>query len=78
MSKIFKPIEKPEPGDWLYNQKEKPQPFENYKLPYVNFLTPEKKTVYLLPFGKFDGKFMNRLVVFCGMFYTGTIVKILP
>lgn len=78
MSNIFKPIEKPEPGDWLHSQKEKPQPFENYKLPYVNFVTPEKKTIYLLPFGKFNAKFMDRLVAFCGVFYPGTLVKVLP
>lgn len=47
-------------------------------MPYVNMVTPDKRTIYLLPFGKFNDKFMNKLVSFCGLFYPGTLVKVLP
>jgi archaemetzincin len=78
MEKLFTPMPKPEPGDWLASQKEKPQPFDSYKLPYVNFVTPDKRTIYLQPYGKFNKEFMEKLVAFCEVFYPGTLVKILP
>lgn len=68
----------PESGDWLFSHKQKPQPYDAYKTPYINFLTPEKKTIYLLPFGKFNKDFMDKLVMFCAAFYPNTLVKILP
>lgn len=78
MEKNFTPMPKPEPGDWLASQKEKPQSFDVYKEPYVNFVTPDKRTIYLQPFGKFNKNFMDMLVAFCEVFYPGTLVKILP
>lgn len=65
MRKLFEPLSKPDPGDWLHSHKEVPQPFINYKEPHVNYLNNTKKTIYLLPFGSFDAAFMKKLVIFC-------------
>jgi hypothetical protein len=44
---LFKPMNTPENGDWLYSHKEAHQTYDNYKLPYYNQVTPERKTIYL-------------------------------
>ena len=38
--KLFKPMNVPSSGDWLYSHKEVHQAYENYKLPYYNKVTP--------------------------------------
>lgn len=47
MCKLFKPMNKPDQGDWLYGHPEKHQAFADYKLPNYNEVTPDRKTIYL-------------------------------
>ena len=54
MEKFFTPMNKPQSGDWLFSQKQKGQPFADYKLPYMNQVTNQRKTIYIQPFGKFN------------------------
>lgn len=42
MCKLFKPLDVPKPGDWLFGSKEAHQSFQNYRLPFYNSVTPER------------------------------------
>lgn len=59
MCKLFKPMNKPEAGDWLYGHPEKHQAFADYKLPNYNQVTPDRKTIYLQEFGHFNKDFIK-------------------
>jgi hypothetical protein len=68
----------PSSGDWLYSHKEVHQAYANYKLPFYNQVTPERKTIYLQEFGDFNEAFIKELCRFCELFYPKLIVKCLP
>lgn len=59
MCELFKPMNVPNSGDWLYGHKEVHQAYDNYKLPYYNKVTPERMTIYLQEFGQFNQDFIK-------------------
>ena len=59
MTKIepfFKPMGKPGPYDWLASHVEVGQTFEEYINSNPTLPTEERKTIYVLPLGKFTQK----------------------
>lgn len=71
-------MNKPSPGDWLHSHKENHQAYDCYKLPLYNEVTPQRKTIYLQQFGKFNLDFIKQLCNFCSVFYPKMEVKTLP
>jgi archaemetzincin len=50
---FFKPMDKPGPNDWLASHPEAGQTFEEYINSDPTLPTAERKTIYVLPLGKF-------------------------
>lgn len=74
------PLEKPQPGDWLYHHAEKGQTFEQYVQSKPVKASALRNTIYILPIGNFT-KAEWRVVQFTAdylqLFFDRT-VKVLP
>ena len=51
---FFTPMGKPQPGDWLASHPESGQTFEEYVNSNPNVPTAERRTIYIMPLGKFN------------------------
>jgi len=51
---FFTPMGKPQPGDWLASHPESGQTFEEYINSNPNVPTSDRRTIYVLPLGKFS------------------------
>jgi archaemetzincin len=49
----FAPMAKPQPGDWMYEHREPPQTFDDWRRSKPNMPYDGKNTIYLLPLGEF-------------------------
>jgi archaemetzincin len=56
---FFVPMGKPKPGDWLASHPESGQTFEQYINSTPNVPTPERRTIYIMPLGKFTANQME-------------------
>ena len=50
----FEPMPQPAPNDWLANHQESGQTFDAFVRSQPNRPTPQRRTIYLQPLGKFD------------------------
>lgn len=78
MTEMFKPMGIPNSGDWLYSMQERHQAYSDYKLPFYNPVTPQRKIIYIQPFDEFDKEFLDQLSKFCEAFYLTLTLKTLP
>ena len=53
---FFSPLPKPGPADWLASFNEPGQTFAEYLNSNPTVPTEERKTIYVLPLGKFTGR----------------------
>jgi archaemetzincin len=56
---FFTPMSKPKPGDWLASHPESGQTFEQYLNSSPNIPTGERRTIYIMPLGKFTANQME-------------------
>jgi hypothetical protein len=75
---IFKPMRMPLSGEWLFSMEERHQAYSDYKLPFYNPVTPQRKIIYIQPFDEFDKVFIDKLSRFCEAFYFTLTVRCLP
>ncbi len=70
---------KPQPGEWMYEHREKPQTFDAYTRSKPNMPYPGKNTIYLLPIGEFpaDAPSLEAMQKIVHAYFT-LEVKLLP
>ena len=77
---FFTPMGKPQPGDWLASHPESGQTFEEYVNSNPNIPTAERRTIYILPLGKFNAmqqKIIGETQEYMQAFF-GLPIKMLP
>lgn len=74
----FKPISPPEPGEWLAENGEAGQTYDEY-LTRKNVVTKQRNVIYIQPLEEsIDEEFLNTMKAFVKAFYKGMKAKIRP
>jgi archaemetzincin len=71
----FEPMPQPGPNDWLANHQESGQTFDAFVRSQPNRPTPQRRTIYLQPLGKFD---LGPLKEFSEAFFMMPVVVRVP
>lgn len=69
---FFKPMDEPQPGDWLASHKERGETFDEYLDAGPARPTADRQKIYVLPLGRFDRKQLELIGVvseFLGIFF---------
>lgn len=77
----FKPIPKPEPGDWLHEHPEDGQTFREFTNSNINKPDKKRNTIYLQPLGNFTGKYSpstDLLKKYTEIFFSLNVKKLAP
>jgi archaemetzincin len=76
---LFKPVPKPNSGDWLASHHEDGQTYEEYASQPKNIVSDKRKTIYIQPVEEnIDKDFVENLRKFTKAYYFGLETKVLP